>query len=102
MAGTNILLDLGTARIKRFDGENVTIEILEKKEAGTYRIPNTGETIEKPDREEWVHVGYFANAKSALRYIYNNDLLIEDKQRTLEEYISINKEILTKLKRFGL
>ena len=102
MAGTNILFDLGTVRIKRFYGENVTIEI-EKKRSGTYRIPNTGEMIEKPDREEWVHVGYFANAKSALRYIYNNDLLIEDKQRTLEEYININKkEILKKLKSWGL
>ena len=97
-----ILLDLGRARIKRFDGENVIVQILVDKEAGSYRNPSTGEMIEKPARQEWVDDGYYQNTKSALRYIYNNDLLIEEKQRTLEEYIGIHTEILTKLKRFGL
>lgn len=102
MAGTNILFETGTVRIKRFYDESVTIEIIEKKEAGTYRIPKTGEMIEEPDREEWIHVGCFANLKSAFRYIRNNDLLDEDEQRTLKEYININKGILKRLKSWGL
>ena len=97
-----ILLDLGTVRIKRFDGENVIVQVLTKMEASTHKNPRTGEIINKPDREQWVDVGYYSNTKSAIRHIYEYDLLIEEIPRTFKEYVAINKEILAKLTKLGL
>lgn len=102
MAKELILLNLGRVRIKRFDGENVIVQVLTEMEEKTFTNPKTGEQFTKPKRSEWVDKGYYSNVKSALRCIYNDDLLIEDKERTLEEYIAINKEILSKLTKFGL
>lgn len=102
MDGVNILLDLETVRIRRYDRQNVVIEKLVEKKAGTYRNPSTGELIEKPDRIEWEEDGYCSDVQSALRNIYRKDLLVEEKQRTLEEYISIQKQILKKLTDLGL
>lgn len=95
-----ILIDLETVRIKRFDGLNVVVQVLTEKEASTHRVPNTGEIIEKPARQEWVDHGYFPNTKSALRHIYNNDLLLNDEATTLCEYIRRDKVISEKLKGF--
>ena len=95
-----ILIDLETVRIKRFDGLNVIVQVLVDKAAGTYRNPGTGEVFEKPDRKEWVDHGYFSNTKSALRHIYNNDLLANDAELTLAEYIDRDRQIAEKLKGF--
>lgn len=102
MTDTNILLDLETVRIKRFDRQNVVIEKLVEKKAGTFRNPGTGELIEKPDREEWEERGYYSDVQAALRSIYRSDMLIDEERRTLKEYIDIQKAILKKLTDWGL
>ena len=98
MTDTNTLLDLKTVRVRRYDRLNVVVEILTDKPAGTFRNPSTGEPIEKPNRQEWEFDGYFSNVKSALQHIYDNDLMMDDRARTLDEYITDSRRILSKLR----
>ena len=98
MAKELILLDLGTVRIKRCDEQNVIVQILVDKPAGTFKNPSTGETIEKPDRQEWVDRGYFSSTKTALNHIYRNDLLMADEVRTLTQYLELDRKIAAMLR----
>lgn len=97
-----VIINLGNVRVIRLDTLNMAVEVLREFPAEVFKNPKTGEEIHKPEREEWRQTGFFSNTKMALKHIYDNDLLMEEKERTLEEYLTVQKEILRELKRFGI
>lgn len=64
----DIIIDLGQTRIRRQDQMNLVVE------------------QRRPD-DKWVFFGYFSNVKSALRSIYRSDLLVQERNMTLREYL---------------
>lgn len=83
-----MIITIEQVRIRKVDDLCVVVEVPREK---TYKDAKTGELKERAEKDCWMIHGYYGNVKSALRGMYRDDLLIVDKDMTLEEYLDRNE-----------
>lgn len=80
------ILDFGDIRIDRLDSLNVVIRKKVVRPKGEYTFKGEKRYREK-DEVEWENAGYYPTLKIAIMRVYERDLLIKEKAKTLKEYL---------------